>query len=774
MRSSCFLCLLVLMMAVALLQSDSGVVSAVQLSDPLPVTGASDAEYLEYLALCSGTDPRFVSAQVLANYKAAVAHLNGGGHLPKPCWVAPGEAGDLGWSFQEYTAVNVLQFCFKVDAQMRSSVSAEEAVNVMRAMVVEDGCEIMFPMSFEFIGASIELAFEFPEVMFSTPVPVEGVSGVVPNVRSFAINGYEITYLLGYLAQLMPGVSDNIGVVTSQRIVTEFQGAFAYWAGMQDAAAELSAESAQPVEPKKIYLWFINSFSDIDRALGATQDIVETYSANHISQTVDPYEPQVWLREAGLSGTGVIADMGLYAGDHTLASQVVRWDVAGLNAYALALVNGQGLAWGEATLPFLPCNAWIGAMSFGTLSPRVPAQVQEKVRAKYALLQSSPFASGFIFCGERTLPLLQPGQTLGPSGCMSFEQIFNISRVYPDIEDLGDYEIPLDVVEKPTSMLVVQSIMAAFGFVFALVTLIVLTTQRHTALVALNSYPVVVAILLSLAVAFVGLGLYVPNPRDGFCMASVFLYTLGMFSAMSFFVSKNLRYLLLWMHTRKMKRVELRVYVVLVPFVIFLTVAVGLLLAWMLADNPGAILQTHLDTTELGKYQVRQVCSSSDTGEVLLWVLAGYGLALLVVCLVVSYLLSRDTLHLWLSESRHTYMMCVIMIICVTMGMVFVALVDNNQSTLEWMVFVFGWVIAISPLICYYGVKMWVILFDPSSSALEPVSEYVRNNTKFGRARQRARLRSQHSSISSNSKASSSIEQTTPRTTRSMGSASNA
>mmetsp|Transcript_49227 Transcript_49227/g.123759 ORF Transcript_49227/g.123759 Transcript_49227/m.123759 type:complete len:804 (-) Transcript_49227:399-2810(-) len=750
----------------ALLLLGSHGVAAVQLSDPLPASNASDEEFLAYLSVCSNTDPRFVSAEVLANYKASVQHLNSGGHFPKPCWVAIGEAGDLGWSFQEFTAMNVLQFCYKADALIRSSVTEEASLETIRSMVVEDNCEILFPISFEFIGATVQLAVEFPNVLFATPVPVDGVSGVLPNVRSFAINGFEITYLLGYLAQLMPSVSENIGVVSSLRIPTEYQGAFAYWAGVQDASAEQTAEAGSEVPPRQVHIWFTDSFSDVDRAVGATQDIVERFASNHVSQTVDPYEPQVWLRDAGLSGTGVIADMGLYTGDSTYASQVVRWDVAGLNAYAMALANGDGTSWGDATPIFLPCNAYVGAMTFGTLSSAVPVEVQDKVRDKYALLQSSPYASGFIFCGERTLPLLQPGQSLDQNGCMNFAQIFNISNVVPQMDDLGNYVIPLEVIEKPTAMIVVQSVMAVVGFVLALVTLAVLTTKRHTALVALNTYPVVVLILLSLATAFVGLGLYVPNPEDGFCKASVFVYGLAMFAAMGLFVSKNLRYLLLWLRTRKMKRVELPPYVVLVPFFFLFVVAFALLLAWLLADNPGAQLQTYLDSSELSKYQVRSVCANSNTGEVLLWVIAGYALFILVVCLVVSYMLSRDTLHLWLSEARQTYMMCVIMLICVAIAMVFVALIDNNQSTLEWLVFVFGWVIAFAPLLCYYGVKVWVILFDHDASSLVPVTDYVRNNTKFGRARQRAHIRTMNGvsrNTVSSSKHSTSGEAITPR-----------
>jgi hypothetical protein len=460
--------------------------------------------------------------------------------------------------------------------------------------------------------------------MFVAPVPIPE-TGILDNVRTFAINGYEAMYIMGYLSQLMDTTHD-IGGVTSLHIVTELQGAFAYWAGLQDAADE------DGVEPKNWHLWFTDSFSDVDKAVFATQNLVETFGVNHVSQTVDPYEPQVWLRKQGHTGTGVIADMGLFAGEHTIGSQMVRWDIAGLNTYSLLLLNG-GTGWGNVPI-FLPCNAWIGSITFGTLSSLVPHDVQTRVRTKYAFLQSSPFATFSLWCGDRVLPLLQPNQTLDENGCMNFEQIFSISVVHPGIDYLGTYEIPLEDIILSDGVKIAAGALTGISMLLAIICMIVFTIKRSTQLISLSSYFMTMISLFGCIISLIGVILYIPDPNDGLCRGSAAMYAIGFYITFGSFASKIYGFSMIKKGSDKFKRVNVRFVDVI--WVAIVTLILGLAFTiWYLAINNATTTLTHNDTSELDKYQIRDICNVSDDGTIAIAFMLGYGILLVLVVLLI-------------------------------------------------------------------------------------------------------------------------------------------
>lgn len=697
----------------------SGIYAA-QLSDPLPANNASDDEFRIYLALCSNTDPNLVSQEVLDNYRLAVQHINNGGIKPKVCWIAPGEAGDLGWSYQEYNAVNVINFCLGVETTIKSSVTFEQSFKVMEDLIVVENCGVLFPISFEFQFAISALAPLYPDTMFVAPVPIPE-TGVLENVRTFAINGYEATYLMGYLSQLMDTTYD-IGGVTSLHIVTEFQGAFTYWAGIQDAASE------EGVEPKIWHLWFTDSFSDVDKALFATQDLVERFGVNHVSQTVDPYEPQVWLRENEFTGTGVIADMGLFSGRNTIGSQMVRWDIAGLNTYSMLLANG-GSSWGNTPI-FVPCNAWTGSITFGTLSSLVPDDIKAKVFQKYAFLQSSPFATFSLWCGDRVLPLLQPGQSLDQNGCMNFDQIFNISVVHPGIDYLGTYEIELTEIKISDGVKITEGVLSGISILFAFICIIVFYIKRNTHIVKTSSLIMTNLNLLGCIISIIGAILYIPDPTDSTCNASVAIYTAGFYITLGSFVAKIYGFVLIKTATNKLQRVTVDLKKIIWVMIVIMIIGMTFVIWWSV-DSSGREKLTSDDTTELSKYEFRYVCEISGDDIIILSLMLAYGLLIVLLVLIIHYILSSNWIPAAKLDSQRMAIVSWMIIVTASIALGISLALENNQDTLEIVLFFCSW-LAISSVIMFYHFPKVIMIArygDLDSSKVLSVKSTLRSST---------------------------------------------
>lgn len=677
-----------------------GLVLTVQMSNPPPSHDAPDQDFINYLSTCAEIDPRQISPQLLSNYRTAIQSLFMGGRLPKVCWMAPGEANDLGWSYQEFKAVNVVHYCFGAEAIMKSSVTQDQALEVMESLIVNENCQVLFPTSFEFIGAIDVLAPLYPDIIFVSPVPVTA-SFTQPNVRTFAINGYEGMYLMGYLTQQMNTKSD-IGGVTSAYIVTELQGAYAYWVGIQDAAAETGTE------PKTWHLWFTESFSDVDKAVFATQDLIERFDIDHVSQTVDPYEPQVWLRENGYTGTGTIADMGLFVGETTLGSLHVRWDIAGLNAYSMLVASG-GFMWTNPD-PFLPCNAWIGGINYGTLSPLVPDEVVERVIAKYAFFQSSPYASYSIWCGANVEPLLQPGQSLDENGCMSFDQIFSISIVHPGIDHLGAYVIDLNEVTLSEGIQIVEGVLLGLSILILGVWSIVFFIYKNTTLMKLSSFKMTMISLLGCLISLIGLSLYIPDANDVLCRGAIIMYAIGFYTLYSALASRIYGFMLIKKAINNMYRAEVGFFRVAWLGMVLWIIGITFTTAWAIVNSDSSIVIDWLSSTELDKYEYRHICHITDQGQILLGLMFAYGIFLAVSVLLVHYALSTKWIAQAKIDSQRFSMVSWMVIVTASVALVLSLALDNNQSTLEVILFFCPWLSIISIILFYYGPNVWTLL----------------------------------------------------------------
>lgn len=690
--------------------------SAFQLSSGLPSSSASDGELVEYLALCAAIDPEYVTDIMVSQTRLALVNLENGLELPKACFLAPGEANDLGWSYQEFLAYNTLNYCFGAPTDIVPDQTQDSSNLTMVDLIENKGCNVIMGMSLDFSFTGDKLSLYYPDVSFIVSVPTEHL-GTQPNLRAFDIHSYEGSYLMGYLAHFM-SPTDTVGGVWTQLIVTELQAVNAYYFGLLDAAASVN----EP--PKKFSVWFTNSFGDTDQAVRSARDLVESHGAGLVSQTVDTYRPQVWLRNHDVYGTGVVSDMGAFAGPTTLGSLRLRWDVAGLIAYTNILVNGG--SWGNTDL-YVPASAWSGSIDYGTLSPLVPKDVQAKVDAIYQTMRATQYASGFIWCGDRVVPLLQPGQPLAPDGCMNFTQLYSINAVHPDIDYLGIYEIPLKEVPLSTGSRAAMYALSSVVLAFIFFTAGVMFYRQGSTIVRIASPIFCGCILLGAVVVVVGTFLLPGSQTDGTCRTWIPLFEMGFMVILSAIIAKSFRVWYVVKQADKFRTVALTPLTISGFLIAGVLVQLAFILAWRFADPPKVIKLRSCKWKDrdgcqdsLNKYQFMYVCDFSAASNAILLASVIVKFVLCAPCLYFTYyggIRMKDALK----ESTQLMMTLVVVAIITLFGAMFIVLSYTNAVMLYWVIWAAVLIMVSAVVIFLFGFKLFYLLFRPNHEMCKPV-----------------------------------------------------
>lgn len=702
---------------------------AVQLSAPLPASNAPDAEKVAYLASCMNIDSEFVSPDVLAAYSGALARLEAGTMSKrKACWLAPGEAGDLGWTYEEFNAHSAVSNCFKAPADIVASVTPEQSVGEIARLIEAEGCEIIFAISFEFIGALFHAVPTYPDVLFVAPIPIDELT-VFANFRGYAINGFEGSYLTGFVSQLHAS-GDSIGGVWTQRIVTELQTAATAYFGIQDA----TEASGQP--EKQFSLYYINSFDSVDKSVFSTVDLIEKHGASHIITSVDRYEPQLEVRARGLTSTGSIGNMGDYVGPSTLASLWLRWDVACVHAYSMALQNAgdSSVGWGATPYP-MPCSAWTGAISPGTLSSAISEEHREMVLDRYRQMRAHPFASFALWCGERVEPLLHDGESLDEFGCMNFGQVFSIDRVHPGIVDLGDYEIELEEVTMGSGMKVAIYVICSFVVVTCLITGAILVWKRECTAIHYASTPFCVIIVLGGVISTCGAFLLAADDTTSLCQSWIPVIFMGFFVLASALLAKSWRLWVLMKNAANFKCVSLDNKTLMIYCSVGLALGLVLILIWRFADpteleskrscdytvnqedvNLG-VLQGSGDCLEdLEKYEYQEQCSFNTTNYA---IMLSMGVCLYIAVffsMLFSYLTKESFLKV-IYEGNSIFMAAFSTCIVTLFVVMFVVLAKDDYFALKIVICIGTNAIVLLFMIFLFSYRIFVVLTGKGEGA---------------------------------------------------------
>jgi len=178
---------------------------------------------------------------------------------------------------------------------------------------IEDGCNIIFGTSFNYMETMNSLAKEFPDVIFSHGT---GYMSNSTNFNNYFGRIYQARYLSGIVAGLKTK-SNKLGYVAAQG------------SGNSEVTGGIDAFAmgAYSVNPNcKVYVKVTNSWFDPAAETAAAQALVDE-GCDVIAQHCDTSNPQTVAASAGVWGIGYNSDMSKEAPTATLTSVMWDWGV---------------------------------------------------------------------------------------------------------------------------------------------------------------------------------------------------------------------------------------------------------------------------------------------------------------------------------------------------------------------------------------------------------------------------------------------------------------
>lgn len=179
------------------------------------------------------------------------------------------------------------------------------------------GANIIFGISFGYIGSMDEKAVQYPDIIFSHGT---GYLGNDTNFNNYFGRIYQARYLAGIAAGLKSKElgNNNIGYVAAWNLE------YAETCSGINAFA-LGAQSANP--DATVYVNKISTWGDEKLEREAAQALINNYNCCVISQHCDSAQPQLVAAENEVFGCGYNSDMTEQAPTAHLTSAIWHWNV---------------------------------------------------------------------------------------------------------------------------------------------------------------------------------------------------------------------------------------------------------------------------------------------------------------------------------------------------------------------------------------------------------------------------------------------------------------
>ena len=227
-----------------------------------------------------------------------------------------------GYTFQHHNGITTAMKALGLDPAdliVVDKVPDNDDTAVANAIdiVVNQGADIVFGISFGYINAMAEKAEQYPDVIFSHG------TGYMANDTNFN-NYFGRIYQARYLAGIAAGMkskelgNNNIGYVAAWN--TEYAETCS---GIN--AFALGAQSVNP--DAKVYVNKISTWGDETLERQAAQALIDTYDCCVISQHCDSAQPQLVAQENGVFGCGYNSDMTEQAPNGHITAAIWHWNV---------------------------------------------------------------------------------------------------------------------------------------------------------------------------------------------------------------------------------------------------------------------------------------------------------------------------------------------------------------------------------------------------------------------------------------------------------------
>ena len=200
-----------------------------------------------------------------------------------------------------------------VDEVPEDDVQVSNAVDIL----VGEGANIIFGISFNYMNALSAKAEEHPEVAFSHAT---GYMSNDTNFNNYFGRIYQARYLAGIAAGLksLETGNNNVGYVAA--FGTEYAETCSGINGF--------TLGAQAVNPNaKVYVKELGDWADEVNESAFAKELIDSYKCGVISQHCDSAQPQIAAENAGVFGCGYNSDMTADAPKAHLTAAIWNWNV---------------------------------------------------------------------------------------------------------------------------------------------------------------------------------------------------------------------------------------------------------------------------------------------------------------------------------------------------------------------------------------------------------------------------------------------------------------
>jgi len=276
----------------------------------------------------------------------------------KIAYIYIGPPGDLGYTYQHHQGYLDVEKTYGDKVEMTYIESVPEGPDAARVIrqYAQQGYDMIFTTSFGYMDPTLEVAQEFPEVIF------EHCSGykAADNMANYFGRMYQPRYLSGIVAGANTE-SNVIGYVGAFPIPEVIRGLNAF---------TLGAQSVNPdVEVRVVWT---NTWYDPVKEREAAVALLDA-GADIIGQHQDTTEPQKAAAERGALSIGYDSDMAPFVGDSVLCSPVWDWG----KYYVATVEDAMNGTWES--------HSYWGGMADGVVtlagfSPKVEQSVIDQVK----------------------------------------------------------------------------------------------------------------------------------------------------------------------------------------------------------------------------------------------------------------------------------------------------------------------------------------------------------------------------------------------------------
>jgi basic membrane protein A len=215
---------------------------------------------------------------------------------------------DCGWSYaHEFGRQYIETMIRDIETEYYENVSGEKSAEKLRKLA-ENGCDLIFATSYDYMDSVFEVAAEYPDVIFMH------CSG---NKRSENVGTYfGRIYQADFLAGLVAGKISNtnlVGYVAPVKIPEVVRGVNAFAIGVNKANNDA-----------KVLMEWIGDWTDKEKEIEATERLIEQ-GVDVIAHGMDTATVNKTADEYGVWSIGYNHDMSKYAFDSHLTAPVWYW-----------------------------------------------------------------------------------------------------------------------------------------------------------------------------------------------------------------------------------------------------------------------------------------------------------------------------------------------------------------------------------------------------------------------------------------------------------------